>query len=74
MQRLLTLGAKAVSLGPLQPSITRLCGGVSVRKASTYKAAVLREFGQKLQIEDVKRKKLGRNQVSTSIVHVVLQW
>uniref|UniRef100_A0A0N7ZB42 Enoyl reductase (ER) domain-containing protein n=2 Tax=Scylla olivacea TaxID=85551 RepID=A0A0N7ZB42_SCYOL len=67
MQRLLNLGAKAISLAPLQQPSTWLCGRANIRKASTYKAAVLREFGQDLQIEDIKRKKLQGNQVRVGV-------
>ena len=70
MQRLLHSGAKGVSLVPPQQPSSWLYGIANIRRTSTYKAAVLREFGQELQIEDFKRKKLQGNQVSKFILHI----
>lgn len=39
----------------------------SVRCTSTYKAAVLQEFGEDLQIQDMKRKKLKNGQVRVAV-------
>lgn len=67
IQRLLHWGAKAVSLAPCQQPSTWLCGRINIRKVSTYKAAVLREFGQELQVEDVKRQRLEGNEVRVGV-------
>ncbi|KAG0724526.1 Quinone oxidoreductase-like protein 2 [Chionoecetes opilio] len=67
MQRLLVWGAKAVSSAPCQQPSSWLCGRANIRKASTYRAAVLREFGQDLQIKDMKRNKLKGNEVRVGV-------
>lgn len=53
-----------VSLAPRSQSSSWQFERANIRKASTYRAAVLNEFGAELQIEELKRKKLERNQVS----------
>lgn len=64
IQRFFHWGVKVVSLAPRSQSSSWQFEGANIRKASTYRAAVLREFGTELQIEELKRKKLESNQVS----------
>ena len=49
---------------PSSNSIKTNSNHVSKRLASTYRAAVLREFGEDFKIEDIKRKKLKPDEVS----------
>lgn len=63
-QRLFHWGTKVTSLAPRSQTSSWQCERVNIRKASTYRAAVLNEFGQELQIQELKRKKLEGNEVS----------
>lgn len=51
-------------LGSLASSASFRFFSQSNRNASTYRAAVLREFGEDLHIEEKKRQKLKSNEVS----------
>lgn len=64
IQRLFHWGAKVVTLAPRNQSSSWECGRAGIRKASMYKAAVLNKFGEELQIQELKRKRLERNEVS----------
>lgn len=67
IQRFFHWGAKVVSLAPRSQSSSWQFERANIRKASTYRAAVLKEFGAELQIEELKRKKLERNQVRVGV-------
>ncbi|KAK8741942.1 hypothetical protein OTU49_002021 [Cherax quadricarinatus] len=68
MQRLCRYGIRLLpAVSTSSQYLSRSFGVSSIKNASTYKAAVLQEFGQDLVMQDLKRKAIKQGQVRVAV-------
>lgn len=63
LRHLCRLAPKAVSSAALPLRQTQGYQVAGIRRASTYRAAVLKEFGQDLEVQELKRRKIKKQEV-----------
>lgn len=67
LRQLCRLAPKAVSSAALPLRQTQGCQVAGIRRASTYRAAVLKEFGQDLEVQELKRRKIKKQEVRVAV-------